>query len=183
MSDERTQSSDDSQNQTPEPEPEPTPQEALTTAVCAAISECEQYTGVSNHAAVQTSAAALVSVMRRLRDDEQFAFDTLMDHTSVDRIADEKFELLYHLYSTSTQQMLLVSALIPRDNPVAPTLCGVWRIAEWQERENYDLMGILYDDHPDLRRVFLEDDWKGFPLRKDYQDDFMLELKREHDDG
>jgi NADH:ubiquinone oxidoreductase subunit C len=64
---------------------------------------------------------------------------------------------------------------VARDNPLVPTVMDIWPIAEWQEREVYDLFGVLYDGHPDLRRLFLEDDWVGFPLRKDYEDDFMLE--------
>ena len=68
----------------------------------------------------------------------------------------------------------MISASVPRDNPVLPTVCGVWPIAQWQEREVYDLFGILYEGHPDLRRLFLEDDWVGFPLRKDYKDDHLL---------
>jgi NADH-quinone oxidoreductase subunit C len=63
---------------------------------------------------------------------------------------------------------------VPRDAAVVPSLASVWPIAEWQEREVYDLMGILYADHPDLRRLFLDDDWQGFPLRKDYEDDYIL---------
>ena len=65
-----------------------------------------------------------------------------------------------------------------RDAPVAPTVSRSWPAAEWQEREAYDLMGILYDEHPDLRRLFLEDDWQGFPLRKDYRDPDMLEFPK-----
>ncbi len=63
---------------------------------------------------------------------------------------------------------------VPRGEPVAPTVSALWPIALWQEREAFDLMGVLYDDHPDLRRLFLEDDWVGYPLRKDYKDDYML---------
>ena len=58
---------------------------------------------------------------------------------------------------------------------IVVTICSIWRIAEWQEREVFDLFGILYNNHPDLRRIFLEDDWVGFPLRKNYKDNFMLE--------
>jgi NADH:ubiquinone oxidoreductase subunit C len=64
---------------------------------------------------------------------------------------------------------------VPRQNPIAPSVHLLWPIAEWQEREVYDLFGVKYAGHPDLRRLFLEDDWKGFPLLKDYKDDFTLE--------
>lgn len=86
-----------------------------------------------------------------------------------------QFELLYCLYSTSQRQRVLLCTRIPVANPVIDSVHTLWRIAEWQEREVYDLFGVLYRGHPDLRRLLLEDDWQGFPLRKDYQDDFMLE--------
>ena len=132
------------------------------------------YEGNADCPAVQVPADGLLKLMTKLRDDPEFNFDVLSSHTAVDRIEQNAFELIYYLYSLTHQKRLLVSVLIPRDNPVAPTCSGIWKIAEWQEREVYDLFGVYYDGHPDLRRVFLEDDWQGFPLRKDYHDDFML---------
>ena len=93
----------------------------------------------------------------------------------MDWLAEEKFELVYQLFSLKYNRYLMVSVFIPRDKPEIPTVSSVFPIAEWQEREVYDLMGIIYTDHPDLRRLFLEDDWVGYPLRKDYEDDFMLD--------
>ncbi len=148
----------------------------LVVDVCATIGELKPYASESDTPAVEVAPADLVKSLTTLRDNPDFAFSMLMDHTAIDRIDDGQFELVYRLYSISTLSMLLVSTKIPRDNPVIPTVCEVWDIAEWQEREVYDLFGVLYDNHPDLRRVFLEDDWKGFPLRKDYEDDFMLTL-------
>jgi NADH-quinone oxidoreductase subunit C len=72
----------------------------------------------------------------------------------------------------------MVSVSVPRANPVAPTVSTIWEIAQWQEREVYDLFGVRYEGHPDLRRLFLDDNWQGHPLRKDYQDDDMLELPK-----
>ncbi len=115
-------------------------------------------------------------VMTALKEKSEFDFDFLMSHTSVDWLAEKKFELIYLLFSTEHMHQVMVTVTIDRDNPVIPTVGDLWRAAEFQERECYDLMGILYDNHPDLRRVFLEDDWVGFPLRKDYKDDFMLEI-------
>lgn len=112
--------------------------------------------------------------MSALHENPEFGYELLISHTAVDRIATGEIELVYTLISLSNNSTLFVSTTVPRDNPVAPTLSGIWRIAEWQEREVYDLFGVLYEHHPDLRRVFLEDDWKGYPLRKDYADDFML---------
>ena len=88
------------------------------------------------------------------------------------------FECIYNLYSTTHGHRLLVSVSVPRDNPVVPSVASLWAIAEWQEREVFDLMGVLYDGHPDLRRLFLEDDWQGYPLRKDYHNADTPELSR-----
>ncbi len=131
--------------------------------------------GSSGQAAVRAPLEALPAFLRRLRDDPRLAFDLLLTHTAVDRPDEGRFELVYMLYSTQHGHYLRVSSDVSREDPVAPTVSGIWPIAEWQEREVYDLFGIAYDGHPDLRRIFLEDDWVGHPLRKDYRDDYMLE--------
>ncbi|MBU1920404.1 NADH-quinone oxidoreductase subunit C, partial [bacterium] len=84
---------------------------------------------------------------------------------------------IYQLYSTKFHHYLMLSVKVDREHPVVPSVSSVWRIAQWHEREVYDLFGVLYDNHPDLRRLFLEDDWQGHPLRKDYRDDFMLTME------
>lgn len=124
---------------------------------------------------VEVLAQELVALMQQLNDNSHLGFNILLDHTAIDWEKEGQFELDYLLYSTRHAQHLLVLTRIPRDNPIVPTVSAIWKIAEWQEREVYDLFGVLYDNHPDLRRLFLEDEWQGFPLRKDYQDDFMLE--------
>lgn len=129
----------------------------------------------SNVPAVTVPVAKLPVLMRRLREEATYAFDLLLAHTAVDWAAENRFELVYQLYSTVHGHRLMVSTSVDRSDPVVPTVSGIWPIAEWQEREVYDMFGVQYDGHPDLRRVFLEDDWVGFPLRKDYQDDHMLE--------
>lgn len=125
--------------------------------------------------AVIVPTAALFKLMQRLRDDPPLAFDMLCTHTAVDYPAENRIELVYQLYSITHRHYLMVTTAIPRDRPEAPTVSSLWKIAEWQEREVYDLFGVLYDGHPDLRRLLLDDNWQGFPLRKDYQDEFMLE--------
>ena len=126
--------------------------------------------------AVTVPVETLPGFMRAMHDDPLLSFDMLCTHTAVDWLAENRFELLYVLYSTKHRHYVTISTSIPRDKPEVSSVSSIWRIAEWQEREVYDLMGVLYDGHPDLRRMFLEDDWKGFPLRKDYKDEFMLEL-------
>ncbi len=129
----------------------------------------------SNVPAVSAPREGYVDLLQWLRDDERLRFDLLLTHTAIDWPDRDCFELVNVLYSTVHGHYLTVSLEIPRSNPIAPTASFIWPIAHWQEREAYDLFGVLYDNHPDLRRLFLEDDWVGFPLRKDYRDEYMLE--------
>lgn len=129
----------------------------------------------SDRPSVSVPVEVFPRLMSALKGDSHFSFDMLCAHTAIDWPAQEKLELVYQLYSTSKHHYLMVSLYLPRTGPVAPSVCAHWQIAEWQEREVYDMFGVMYSGHPDLRRLLLEDDWKGFPLRKDYQDDFMLE--------
>lgn len=128
--------------------------------------------------AVQVPPEKIPALMAHLRDEPAAAFDLLLDHTAIDWLERGLFELVYNLYSTRHGHYLMVSTFVPRDNPIAPTVSDVWPIAHWQEREVYDMFGVQYDGHTDLRRVFLDDDWQGFPLRKDYSDPDMLELPK-----
>lgn len=128
-----------------------------------------------NRPAVDVPCVSLVAVLRRLRDEAHLKFDMLCDHTAVDWLAAGRFELVYQLYSTAHRHYLTVCASVPREKPEAPSVSSLWAIAEWQEREVFDMFGVLYSGHPDLRRLLLEDDWQGHPLRKDYVDKDMLE--------
>jgi NADH:ubiquinone oxidoreductase subunit C len=81
------------------------------------------------------------------------------------------FNMVYHLESTDKRHIVVVKAkLEDRVKPELPTVCDIWRTAEMHEREAYDLMGIRFTNHPDLRRLFLTEEWVGYPLRKDYDD-------------
>ncbi|MBF0239155.1 MAG: NADH-quinone oxidoreductase subunit C [SAR324 cluster bacterium] len=124
--------------------------------------------------ALEITATSLHEVMRTMRQQPDLGFDMLCSHTAVDWL-ENGFELIYVLYSTQFRQSLMIIVNIPRENPVIPTVSDIWLTAEAQEREVFDLFGVQYDHHPDLRRLFLEDDWVGYPMRKDYKDDFMLE--------
>ena len=178
MSDEQKPEESATPGETPPPPPPPSEAELLVQAICKLSGDTEPYSRNCDVPAVQVTADGLVALMGKLRNEPGYNFVILCDHTAIDRIDEGIFELVYRLYSMDKNQMIMVSVSIPRDNPVVPTLCEIWKTAEFQEREVYDLFGVLYDNHPDLRRVFLEDDWKGFPLRKDYQDEFVLELER-----
>jgi NADH-quinone oxidoreductase subunit C len=115
-------------------------------------------------------ATHLTSLCRYLRDTEGLYFDMLNLITSVDQRAEhQRFGVFYTLYSIPYGHSLTLKVWLTADAPEVPTVCQIWRAAEWHEREAYDLMGIRFTDHPDLRRMFLPDDWVGHPLRKDYE--------------
>ena len=83
--------------------------------------------------------------------------------------------VIYHLKSNQYNHSFVLKARIEnREKPEIDTVCNIWRTAEFHEREVYDLFGIVFNNHPDLRRIFLEDDWEGWPLRKDYVDEINI---------
>lgn len=144
-------------------------------AAVQALHPAAQVRDKSDRPTLIIAADQLVAVAKLLRDDPDLRFELLETHTAVDWIEEDRFELLYLLASIEHGHVLTLSVSVDRDEPLVSTVCHIWPIAEWLEREVYDMFGVLYDNHPDLRRLFLEDDWVGFPLRKDYEDDFMLE--------
>ncbi|MBL8007593.1 MAG: NADH-quinone oxidoreductase subunit C [Ignavibacteria bacterium] len=106
----------------------------------------------------------------KLRNDKNTLFDYLYCLTGVDWISN--FQVVYHLESTVHNHRIVLKAKITdRENPSVDTVSDIWKTAEFHEREVYDLFGIKFNNHPDLRRILLEEDWKGYPLRKDYADE------------
>jgi len=103
-----------------------------------------------------------------LRSGAGLEFDFLFCVTAVDWRT--HFTMVYHLTSTVYRHVLVVKAKLDHDRPVIQTVSDIWRTAEFHEREAYDLMGVEFTGHPDLRRLFMTDDWNGWPLRKDYED-------------
>lgn len=118
---------------------------------------------------------AIAEVCKELRDNPATYFDFLSCLSGVDYgVDDGRFGVVYHLSSIpyGLQLVLKISTVNDRapDNlPTFPTVSNVYRTADWHEREAYDLVGIFFEGHPDLRRILLPDDWEGYPLRKDYQ--------------
>ncbi|HHX51072.1 MAG TPA: NADH-quinone oxidoreductase subunit C [Clostridia bacterium] len=108
---------------------------------------------------------AFLVIIKSLK--EEWGFDFLADLTAVD--TKENFLGIYHLMSWDSGEMVGVTVEIPRENPRIPSLVGLWEAAEVQERESYDMFGIVYEGHPNLKRIFLDDDFPGYPLRKDFQ--------------
>lgn len=99
---------------------------------------------------------------------EPFRLDWLQSLSGVDYAADDKLCVVYDLYSFDHRHMLAIKVYCDRSSPHIPSVCDLWPAADWQEREVFDLFGIIFDNHPDLRRILCADDWEGHPLRKDY---------------
>ncbi|QHT68387.1 NADH-quinone oxidoreductase subunit C [Rhodocytophaga rosea] len=117
----------------------------------------------------------IAQVCQFLHEDERTYFDFLSCLTAIDNGPEKAtMEVIYHLYSIPYHLKLVLRLELPRPSdsqylPEVPTISHIWRTADWHEREAYDLMGIKFTGHPDLRRILLTADWQGFPLRKDYQ--------------
>ncbi|MFQ5771749.1 MAG: NADH-quinone oxidoreductase subunit C [bacterium] len=107
-------------------------------------------------------------IARYLKDDVGLAFDSLMCLSGIDYGADSNLGVVYSLYSFRHKHKITIRVHLPRDNPKLPSVETVWRTADWHEREVYDLFGIHFEGHRDLRRILCPDDWEGYPLRKDY---------------
>jgi NADH-quinone oxidoreductase subunit C len=111
---------------------------------------------------------SLLSSMTALRD-APFDYAVLLDLTCVDYVAAEgRFELVYHLFSLSRNIRLRLKASLPAATPVVDSLAGLWKNADWLEREVFDMFGIAFVGHPDLRRILMYDGFEGHPLRKSY---------------
>ena len=117
---------------------------------------------------VLVSRPAIVKVLRTLRDDSDFRFTVLVDLCGVDwPEREQRFDVVYHLLSLTRNQRIRVKVMTDEDTPV-PSVTGVFSSAGWYEREAWDLYGILFSDHPDLRRLLTDYGFEGHPLRKDF---------------
>jgi len=154
----------------------------------------DKITGASLEAldpSIDVAPAAIAEVALFLKTEESLAFDALNNLCGVDYFESDpkkaaKFghephvEVVYHLYSYTHRHAIVIKVKVPRwkggalgQLPDVPSVAGVWSIADWHEREAYDLVGINFDGHPNQRRILCAEDWVGHPLRKDYE--FPLE--------
>ncbi|ACV62091.1 NADH dehydrogenase (ubiquinone) 30 kDa subunit [Desulfofarcimen acetoxidans DSM 771] len=122
---------------------------------------------VSEQQIITVPIYILLDFMFDLRDN--YAFDFLTNETAVDYPDQQKFEVIYNLNSTTYHDCLFVKAEVDRENPEIPSIFPVWGGANWQEREVYDLLGIVFTDHPNLKRILLDDAFDGYPLRRDFK--------------
>jgi NADH-quinone oxidoreductase subunit C len=121
----------------------------------------------AEEAAVMVQSQALFEVMRFLKETAELDFDYLVSITAVDY--SDYLEVVYHLVSIGHNHGLVIKTrCYDRDNPVVPSVFRLWQGADFQEREVYDLMGIRFDGHPNLKRIFLWEGFQGYPLRRDY---------------
>ena len=136
---------------------------------------------------IEVSADRLVDVCGWLKVSSDPRFDSLECVTAVDWFEPDakkaakvtwqpRIELVYHLWSTPARVSLVLKVTVPRwkggtpgELPDVPSVAGVWRTADWHEREVYDMSGVNFVGHPDLRRILCPEDWEGYPLRKDYE--------------
>ena len=119
-------------------------------------------------AMVLVPAKNIVSVCRFLRENEEMAFDLPIQMTAVDWIKDNIFELVYYLYSSKKKHAIVVRSRVDRATASIESVTPIWAGMDWQEREVFDLMGITFTGHPNLKRIMMWDGFPGFPLRKDY---------------
>lgn len=140
--------------------------EALRSWSANAIEEVIEFRGETT---IVMARKVLRAAAARCREDNALQFNLLTDATCIDRFPMEpRFEMNYHLVSIPNRRKVRLRVRLSGDDPVIDSLVPVWPGANWLEREIFDLFGIQFTGHPDLRRILLPEDWEGHPLRKDY---------------
>lgn len=118
---------------------------------------------------VQVKREDIVKVCAFLKNDPELSFDMVIDLCGVDMYRPEgRFEVIYNLYSPKNKKYLRVKVLVDEEDPVVDTVSTVWSGAGWHERETFDMFGIKFEGHPDLRRMYMPEEYEYYPLRKDF---------------
>ena len=121
--------------------------------------------------AIRVQPDAMREVASFLATDPELKFDSLSCLSGVDPgTKSDELWVVYHLSSMTHHHSLVLKAVLPKEDPRVPSVEQIWRTANWHEREAFDLFGIVFEGHPDLKRILLPDDWEGHPLRKDYEE-------------
>ena len=150
--------------------------EALQKLINSWIPELEFSEEESQFLNIMVQPEKLRLLMEELKNNSETKFDYLFCLSGVDW--EPELGVVYHLESTTHRHIVVVKVKTEdRENPTIDTVCDIWRTAEFHEREVFDFFGIKFNNHPNLKRLFLTDDWVGFPLRKDYVDEINMVIK------
>lgn len=150
--------------------------EALQTFIGNWIPELEFSEEGSQFLNILVKPEQLHELMSKLKSDKETNFDYLFCLSGVDW--GKELGVVYHLESTTLRHIIVVKVQTEdRENPIFDTVCDIWKTAEFHECEVFDFFGIKFKNHPNLKRLFLTEDWDGFPLRKDYEDEINMVIK------
>ena len=150
--------------------------EALQNLISSWIPELEFTAEKSQFLNITVQPEQLHSLMTQLKSNSETNFDYLFCLTGMDWGA--ALGVIYHLESTTHRHQIVVKVKTEdRENPTFDTVCNIWYTAEFHEREVFDFFGIKFNNHPNLKRLFLTEEWDGFPLRKDYVDEINMIIK------
>jgi len=150
--------------------------EALQNLISGWIPDLEFSEEESQFLNITVQPENLYKLMTELKQNKETSFDYLFCLSGVDW--DPELGVVYHLESTTHRHILVVKVKTSdRENPTFDSVCDIWRTAEFHEREVFDFFGIKFNNHPNLKRLFLTDEWVGFPLRKDYVDEINMVIK------
>jgi NADH-quinone oxidoreductase subunit C len=142
-----------------------TVREKLQAALPEAVLGAQEYRG---DLSITVQGDAIIEVARFLRDDPELSFNFLEQLCGVDYLGrTPRFEVVYHLLSHKNRRRVCLKVGLPERAPIVPSLTPLWSTANYQEREAYDMFGIVFEGHPSLDRILMPDDWEGHPLRKD----------------
>lgn len=132
--------------------------------------------------ALRIDARDLVNICKAIYQHPQLYFDMLSCMTGVDNgVQANTMDVVYNLYSIPFNHHLMLKVTVARDNSTVDSVCEIWRTADWHEREIFDMYGLTFNNHPDLRRILMPADWEGYPLRKDYkQQEYYRNIKLDY---
>lgn len=150
--------------------------EALQTLIGSWIPELEFSEEGSQFLNIMVQPGQLHQLLSKLKEDKETKFDYLFCLSGIDW--GKELGVVYHLESTTFRHSIVVKVQTEdRENPTFDSVCTIWKTAEFHEREVFDFFGIKFNNHPNLKRLFLTEDWDGFPLRKDYVDEINMVIK------
>jgi NADH-quinone oxidoreductase subunit C len=140
--------------------------ERLKTKFANAISEVNEFRG---ELTIVIPKERIVEVCKFLKDDNELRFELLADLCGIDmNTSSKRFGVIYNLYSYTNTYRMRLKTFTEGEDPIVPTVTGVWGTANWHERETFDMFGIIIEGHPDLRRMYMPDEFEYHPLRKDF---------------